>query len=132
MRRAIGDPVTRARALGELRAFRERVLVWQLADHRGIVIVEPGLLALYSDGRRRWERCERGKGDQVREMHQWRKRVKDLRYVAEMLDVQRPAAQGSSRGKDERRCARSHRARTRSENCSAKSTTWRCSRSGSR
>ena len=35
-RRTIEDPLARARALGELRAFRERVLVWDLSDRRGL------------------------------------------------------------------------------------------------
>ncbi len=105
---------------------------WNLSDRQGIVLVEPGLLRLYRQGRRRWERCERRKGDETREMHQWRKRVKDLRYAAEILQsapaARRPArARGASRSSS----AGSHRERTRSGNCSARTTTSRCSRSGS-
>ncbi len=95
MRRALEDPANRARAIGELRAVRERLLVWNLSDRHGIAVVEPGLLRLYSQGRKRWERCERRKGDETREMHLWRKRVKDLRYVAEMLDTREAAANGT-------------------------------------
>ena len=91
----LGDPASRARALGELRALRERLLAWNLSDRQGIAVVEPGLLRLYSDGRRRWERCERRKGDATREMHLWRKRVKDLRYIAEMLEAREAAANGT-------------------------------------
>jgi len=87
LHRALGDPARRARALGELRALRERVQAWNLSSRQGIVLVEPGLLRLYSQGRRRWERCERRKGDETHEMHLWRKRVKDLRYIAEMLET---------------------------------------------
>jgi CHAD domain-containing protein len=90
-RRTIEDPLTRARALGELRAFRERVLVWDLSDRQGIAIVEPGLQRLYTNGRERWQDAEDARGDRTHEMHEWRKRVKDLRYVAEMLESRGPA-----------------------------------------
>ena len=97
-RRALGDPATRARAIGELRAFRERVMAWDLSGRDGIVIVEPGLIRLYSQGRRRWRRVEAGKGERVREMHEWRKRVKDLRYIAEMLTRRgKPTGKGDAR-----------------------------------
>ncbi len=102
LQRALGDPANRARALGELRALRERVLAWNLSSRQGIVLVEPGLLRLYSQGRRRWERCERRKGDETREMHLWRKRVKDLRYIAEMLDPRpQPAVGNGARSRRE-------------------------------
>ena len=100
-RRALGDPATRARAIGELRAFRERVLAWDLSAREGIVIVEPGLTRLYAQGRRRWRRVENGKGERVREMHEWRKRVKDLRYIAEMLSLR-----GKGTGKGDARLRR--------------------------
>jgi CHAD domain-containing protein len=93
-RRALGDPATRARAIGELRAFRERVLAWDLSGREGTVIVEPGLRRLYCQGRKRCRRVAAGKGERVQEMHEWRKRVKDLRYVTEML-----ARRGKAAGK---------------------------------
>jgi len=96
--RALGDPATRARAIGELRAFRERVLAWDLSARDGVVILEPGVIRLYSQGRKRWRRVEAGKGERVREMHEWRKRVKDLRYIAEMLTVRgEPGGKGDER-----------------------------------
>ena len=123
-RRALGDPATRARAIGELRAFRERVIAWDLSGRDGIVIVEPGLIRLYSQGRRRWRRVEAGKGERVREMHEWRKRVKDLRYIAEMLSAARQADQQGRRAAAQdrnpgRRARRTPRRRARSRGARA-------------
>jgi CHAD domain-containing protein len=68
-------------------------------------LVEPGLARIYRDGRRRHRRAAAGRGDRGRALHEWRKRVKDLRYAAEMLDRREPAARGArkrgrARGKD--------------------------------
>jgi hypothetical protein len=96
-----------AEVLAELHAIRARVAAWRLTDARGIRPVEPGLARLYRQGRRRQRRAARGRGDRGRALHEWRKRVKDLRYAAEMLDRQDPAARGArrrgrARGKDAR------------------------------
>lgn len=84
--RTLGDAASRAEVLGELRAIRVRVAAWQLPDRPGIETVEVGLERIYRDGRRRYRRAARGKGDRARALHEWRKRVKDLRYAAEVLD----------------------------------------------
>jgi CHAD domain-containing protein len=89
----LADHLMRSRVLGELRMFRSRVFEWRLADSGGIELVEPGLERLYSQGRRRLRRAARGSGERTRALHRWRKRVKDLRYVAEMLA---PAGGGSA------------------------------------
>ncbi len=72
-------------------------------------------------------------------MHEWRKRVKDLRYAAEMLQRDRPgptatvravAAIGRQREQGSSELSSLHRSSagpTRSGNCSARSTTWPCS-----
>jgi CHAD domain-containing protein len=85
-RRMLEDAVALRLTLGELRSFRARAGGWQLGHRTGIVAVEPGLKRIYRQGRRRMRRAARGKGAQTRAMHRWRKRVKDLRYAAEMLD----------------------------------------------
>jgi CHAD domain-containing protein len=100
------DPATIARALIELRACRTRVAAWSLPERPGLALVEPGLLRIYRQGRRRFARVKRGKGDQVLAMHQWRRRVKDLRYAAEMLERQaalQPAFPPRPTGKHARR-----------------------------
>ena len=71
--------------------MRARVVLWRLPERGGIELIEPGLKRCYGEGRRRYRRVARGKGEQVRAMHEWRKRVKDLRYAAELLG-RRPLA----------------------------------------
>ncbi len=96
---ALADGATRAGVLDELRAMRVRVSEWDLADPGGIEAVEPALRRLYAKGRRRRQRAARAHGDRARgrRLHEWRKRVKDLRYAAEMLD--RADAKGRKGGK---------------------------------
>ncbi len=90
-RRTRVDELTRARLLVELRVMRARVVLWRLPERGGIELIEPGLKRCYGEGRKRYRRVARGKGEQVRAMHEWRKRVKDLRYAAELLG-RRPLA----------------------------------------
>lgn len=101
---ALGDRQTRAQVLDDLHAARGRVARWRLSDTDGIQAVEPALKRLYREGRRRHGRALRGKGSRARAMHEWRKRVKDLRYAAEMLDRADPDDRARRRrGKDGRR-----------------------------
>jgi CHAD domain-containing protein len=86
IRDAYEDHLARAEVLDELRALRERVEHWSFPRQEGIAIVEPGLRSIYRQGDRRRRRAARSKRSGARAMHQWRKRVKDLRYAAEMLD----------------------------------------------
>jgi CHAD domain-containing protein len=94
-RQTLADPAARAAALGELQALRWRVAAWSLSDRDGIALIEADLEKLYGQGRRRRLRVLRRRGDRTIAMHEWRKRVKDLRYAAEMLE--RRGAGGSSR-----------------------------------
>ena len=86
---ALGDSATRAEVLGDLRAARGRVAGWSLSDRDGTHAIEPSLKRVYRDGRNRREAALESGGD-ARSMHRWRKRVKDLRYAAEMLDRSDP------------------------------------------
>jgi len=96
---ALGDGATRAEVLGELRATRGRVAGWRLSERDGIQGVEPSLKRVYSDGRERRRAAVKAGGD-PRAMHRWRKRVKDLRYAAEMLDRADPDGRaGAGHGK---------------------------------
>jgi len=108
-RMTLGDEALREEVLHDLRAFRVRVAEWRLRDGKGIALVERGLARIYRQGRRRYMRVARGKGDQARAMHEWRKRVKDLRYAAEML--QRREQGESARGDDGKRAKGSRRRR---------------------
>ena len=82
----LAEPAGRAYVLGELHAFRWRVTGWQLSDKPGIELVDSDLSRLYRQGRRRYRRAALDRGKRITTMHEWRKRVKDLRYAAEMLD----------------------------------------------
>jgi CHAD domain-containing protein len=82
---AYADHLARAQVLGELRALRERVEQWSFPRQEGIAIVAPGLRSIYRQGDRRSRLAARSRREDARAMHQWRKRVKDLRYAAEML-----------------------------------------------
>jgi hypothetical protein len=71
----------------DLRAFRSRAAAWNLPEHGAIAPVEAGLRRVYRQGRRRLEKAARANaGQRLRAMHQWRKRVKDLRYAAQALE----------------------------------------------
>jgi hypothetical protein len=77
---------------------------WNLSDADGIEMIERALKRLYRQGARRHRRALRGKGSRARAMHEWRKRVKDLRYAAEMLDRTEPEDRASERrGKGRKR-----------------------------
>ncbi len=88
------DAWARAQVVGELRALRGRVEAWSFPHREGIESVEDGLRRIYRQGRRRRRRAARGKGANSLAMHHWRKRVKDLRYAAAMLDRRDPGARG--------------------------------------
>jgi len=103
IKRALGDVAERAQVLSELRAARGRVAAWSLSDRGGIKLVEADLRRLYRQGRRRGRRAGRspigqGKGDGARALHQWRKRVKDLRYAAELLGLRQIAGRAERLG----------------------------------
>jgi CHAD domain-containing protein len=93
-RQTLSDPRATAQVVAELRACRVRVAKWQLPKLSDLELVESGLLHLYRQGRKRRRTAAAAKRDDARKMHQWRKRVKDLRYAAEMLQP----ANGPMRG----------------------------------
>ena len=76
--------------LRELSGLRERAQRWELPERPGIAVVENDLRRVYRQGRARMRRVARGKGG-AHASHEWRKRVKDLRYGAEILGL-RPLA----------------------------------------
>jgi CHAD domain-containing protein len=99
----LGDAAMRRELIAELRALRSRVLQWRLPERPGMALAAPGLRRIYRQGRRRYRRAARGKDPRTRAMHEWRKRVKDLRYVAEMLDHRDPLADRGGHGGRRRR-----------------------------
>ena len=110
-RETLGDAGVRAEVLAELQACRVRVSAWRLDDHGGVELVQPGLTRLYRQGRGRYRRAAHGRGDAAHALHRWRKRVKELRYAAQMLlldEGQEPTVR-PKRGRDRRRWARSRK-----------------------
>jgi CHAD domain-containing protein len=102
--RRVLEPAARISATHQLRAFRSRAADWKLIEEQGIGSVDSGLRRIYRQGRGRRRRAAR-KGAGMRAMHQWRKRVKDLRYGVEVLQRSEPSRRGS----------RSRRERARAE-----------------
>jgi CHAD domain-containing protein len=84
-RREAGDGAVRMLAAEDLHAFTLRAQSWPLHASPGIGAVEVGLRRVYRQGRRRFKRASGPQGGSMRTMHQLRKRVKDVRYVAEAL-----------------------------------------------
>jgi CHAD domain-containing protein len=97
-------PEGRLATARELRAFRARADTWQLLEADGIGSIDSGLRQIYRRGRAHRRRARR-KGAGMRAMHEWRKRVKDLRYAIEALERYEPSRRGS----------RSRRERARAE-----------------
>ena len=86
------EPANRMRVSDELRLFRTRAASWQLPARPGTGTIDEGLGRIYRQGRRRRRRVAGRHGGRMRTLHQWRKRVKDLRYAAETLRRGEPAA----------------------------------------
>jgi hypothetical protein len=86
---------TREAVLAELRATRRRIARWQPAD-RDRKTARAGLRRIYRQGRERQRRARRVRGSDT--LHEWRKRVKDLRYAAEMLKLREVAAHADRLG----------------------------------
>lgn len=90
-----------AEIAAELAALRARLESWDLRDRSLERLVQPGLQRVYRKGRARWARAAARKPSPTA-LHRWRKEVKDLRYVLEVLDVRgspaRPATEAMPRG----------------------------------
>jgi len=75
-----------------LRQMHARVAAWSLRGGDGVAAVEPALRRRYRRGRRAIPHGIGGERRRSRAFHEWRKRVKDLRYEAEILDRSRAPA----------------------------------------
>jgi CHAD domain-containing protein len=80
------DDTLVARTVGELDEARTRTAAWTFADD-GFAALEPGLRRIYRRGRRSVRTAEREPTDE--NLHEARKRVKDLWHATQLL---RPAA----------------------------------------
>jgi CHAD domain-containing protein len=90
-RRLEEDESGRREALGELERARARVAGWSL-DGGGTEVLEPGLRRVYRRGRRGFRAA---RADPTTEnLHEWRKRAKDLWHAAQIVQ---PAAPGRAK-----------------------------------
>jgi CHAD domain-containing protein len=112
-RATLADSAARALTLEELRACRVRVAAWQLAQRDGVGLALPGFTRVYRQGRKRFRRAARGRGERTLVLHRWRKRVKDLRYAAEALEWRADDRESGVKPKGKR--ARRGRARARKQ-----------------
>jgi CHAD domain-containing protein len=69
--------------LKNLQATRLNMAKWR-SSSQDFQMIRPGLDRIYRQGRKRMNVAQKKKDS--RSLHQWRKRVKDLRYACEMLD----------------------------------------------
>jgi CHAD domain-containing protein len=86
---------TRLLALEDLRATRLQIERWRpsVSDRK---TARSGLDAIYRKGRARWRQAR--KSGKSPALHDWRKRVKDLRYAAEMLELRKLAKRADRLG----------------------------------
>jgi CHAD domain-containing protein len=78
---------TREEVLEQLRTTREWVRGWRLQEG-GFELLSEDARAIYRDGRQSMRVARKRAGTSA--MHDWRKRVKDLRYATEMLTPEDP------------------------------------------
>ncbi|HEV2998444.1 MAG TPA: CHAD domain-containing protein [Solirubrobacteraceae bacterium] len=78
------DERLRREVIGDLHAIRARLREWEPRERD---FLGAGLRRVYGQGRRRLAAARRAKRNEVEALHAWRRRVKDLRYAAETLDM---------------------------------------------
>jgi CHAD domain-containing protein len=76
------------KALQDIAAMRQQLARWTQVGH-DFEALAPGLERIYREGRRRHARVKRGHGRDAQDVHDWRKRVKSLYYVLDMLGGKR-------------------------------------------
>ncbi len=105
----LGDARARAHVVAELSASRARVQAWCLPHGGQLKLVQATLVHLYRQGSKRMHRAAQAKRSDMHAMHRWRKRVKDLRYVAQMLQPAELPAKAPKGKRARRRYERAHR-----------------------
>lgn len=78
------EPSERDQVLADIAVMRHRLARWNLVE-RDFQTLAPGLQRIYREGRRCRARVEREHARNSRALHDWRKRVKSLYYVLDML-----------------------------------------------
>jgi CHAD domain-containing protein len=94
------EPSDRDEVLADIAAMRRQLARWNLLE-RDFDTLEPGLRRIYREGRSRGDRVRRGHARNAQDLHDWRKRVKSLYYVLDMLDgAKRKGTRRATRGAD--------------------------------
>jgi CHAD domain-containing protein len=78
------EPSDRDRVLADIATMRTQLAQWNLIEH-DFHALAPGLRRIYREGRQRARRVKRGHVRNAQDLHDWRKRVKSLYYVLDML-----------------------------------------------
>jgi CHAD domain-containing protein len=78
----------RKRIVADMRRARSRVAGWPIRDD-GWKALAPGIRRIYGVGRTAWR--DAGAKPTVANLHEWRKRAKDLRYALDLLEPLWPA-----------------------------------------
>ena len=73
----------RKRIVASMRRARSRVASWPIDDD-GWKAIAPGIRRIYGKGRTGWR--DAGAAPTVTNLHEWRKRAKDLRYALDLLE----------------------------------------------
>ena len=85
--RSLGDAGAVTVVMGELQSVPGEIATWLPAD-TDFAALEPGLRRMYAEGRERYRGVR--KHATTDGLHDWRKRVKDLRYMSELLGAADP------------------------------------------
>jgi CHAD domain-containing protein len=90
------EPSDREEVLADIAAMRRQLARWNLLE-RDFDALEPGLRRIYREGRDRGARVMRGHARNAQDLHDWRKRVKSLYYVLDMLGAAKTTGAGEAR-----------------------------------
>jgi len=82
-RRGSRPAAARKRIVTSMRRARSRIAAWPISDD-GWKAIAPGIRRIYRGGRTGWR--DAGAAPTVANLHEWRKRAKDLRYALDLLE----------------------------------------------
>jgi CHAD domain-containing protein len=78
------EPSDRDQVLADIATMRIELAHWKIIE-RDFEALAPGLRRIYREGRQRAQLVKRGHARDAQDLHDWRKRVKSLYYVLDML-----------------------------------------------
>jgi CHAD domain-containing protein len=78
------EPSDRDQVLADIAAMRAQLAHWKIVE-RDFKALAPGLRRIYREGRQRGRLVRQEHARNAQDLHDWRKRVKSLYYVLDML-----------------------------------------------